>query len=174
LKNLNQEFTDLQEKYERKQSGLAKEVVTIAGKINRANTHEHSLTSISVASYADTLEGLNGTIAHLDVIHRYADSHLSFLNYSRLIRCRIISFAHVACYAPTAYIKPKVVNKGQGDLLLKDSRHPCLETLPDINFIPNDVDMKRENSDFQIITGANTGGKSVYLRQVRSISSMGA
>jgi len=37
LKNLNQEFTDLQEKYERKQSGLAKEVVTIAGKVIALN-----------------------------------------------------------------------------------------------------------------------------------------
>lgn len=76
------------------------------------------------------------------------------------------SFAHVACNAPIAYVKPKVVAKGEGDLILRESRHPCLETLPDINFIPNDVEMKRGSSEFQIITGANTGGKSVYLRQV--------
>jgi DNA mismatch repair protein MSH2 len=59
-----------------------------------------------------------------------------------------------------------VLEKGTGDLILRESRHPCLETLPDINFIPNDVEMKKDDSEFQIITGANTGGKSVYLRQV--------
>lgn len=64
-------------------------------------------------------------------------------------------------------MKPKVLEKGTGDLVLRESRHPCLETLPDINFIPNDVEMKKDDSEFQIITGANTGGKSVYLRQVR-------
>jgi DNA mismatch repair ATPase MutS len=32
---------------------------------------------------------------------------------------------------------------GEGDLILKESRHPCLEAQDDINFIPNDVELKR-------------------------------
>lgn len=76
------------------------------------------------------------------------------------------SLAHVAINAPISYVKPKVLEKGVGNLILKDSRHPCIETLPDVNFIPNDVELVRNTSEFQIITGANTGGKSVYLRQV--------
>ena len=82
------------------------------------------------------------------------------------------SFAHVAYNAPIAYVKPTVLAKGEGDLILKESRHPCLETMADINFIPNDVEMKRNISEFQIITGANTGGKSVYLRQIGCIALM--
>ena len=123
------------------------------------------------ASYAETLEGLNGTIAHLDVINRQVYSTLRGTTQQLidLLRFRC-SFAHVANHAPIAYVKPKVIGKGQGDLILKDSRHPCLETLPDISFIPNDVCMVREKSEFQIITGANTGGKSVYLRQVRLLT----
>lgn len=79
-----------------------------------------------------------------------------------------VSLAHVAMNAPISYVKPEMVERGSESLVLEDSRHPCLETLPEINFIPNDVTMKRGESEFQIITGANTGGKSVYLRQVRT------
>ena len=32
---------------------------------------------------------------------------------------------------------------GEGDVYLVEARHPLLEIQEDINFIPNDVDMKR-------------------------------
>jgi DNA mismatch repair protein MSH2 len=42
--------------------------------------------------------------------------------------------------------------------VLRGARHPCLEVQADINFIPNDVEMKRDDSEFLIITGPNMGG----------------
>ena len=42
---------------------------------------------------------------------------------------------------------------GTGNLVLSEARHPCMEVQDEINFISNDVEMLRETSEFQIITG---------------------
>lgn len=133
LKNFAMEYQEATEAYSRTQSGLVKEVVSIA------------------STYTPVLESLNGVLAHLDVI---------------------LSFAHVAVNAPEAYVKPTVIEKGTGDLVLKDARHPCLEVQDDISFIPNDVEMVKDKSEFQIITGPNMGGKSTYIRQTGVIALM--
>ncbi|OBZ78347.1 DNA mismatch repair protein msh-2 [Grifola frondosa] len=72
----------------------------------------------------------------------------------------IVSFAHVAVNAPESYVKPQ------------EARHPCLEVQDEVSFIPNDVEMIKDESEFQIITGPNMGGKSTYIRQVGVIALM--
>jgi len=56
--------------------------------------------------------------------------------------------------------------RGVGDTILTDARHPSLEVQDDVTFIPNDVVLKRGESEFLIITGPNMGGKSTYIRMV--------
>ncbi|OSD08187.1 DNA mismatch repair protein [Trametes coccinea BRFM310] len=107
---------------------------------------------VNIAStYTPILEAWNNVIAHLDVI---------------------ISLAHVAVNAPESYVKPEILERGSGSLVLKDARHPCLEVQDDVSFIPNDVEMIKDESEFQIITGPNMGGKSTYIRQVGVIALM--
>lgn len=101
------------------------------------------------ASYCPVLEKLAGILAHLDVI---------------------VSFAHVSVHAPTSYVRPKMHPRGQGNTILKEARHPCMEMQDDIQFITNDVSLVRGSSEFLIITGPNMGGKSTYIRQIGVIA----
>lgn len=103
------------------------------------------------ASYCPVIEQLAGVLAHLDVI---------------------VSFAHVSIHAPTSYIRPKMHPRGQGNTILKEARHPCMEMQDDIQFITNDVSLIRGSSEFLIITGPNMGGKSTYIRQIGVIALM--
>ncbi|KAI9092089.1 muts domain V-domain-containing protein [Phlyctochytrium arcticum] len=102
------------------------------------------------SSYFPVLEQLNQLVAHLDVL---------------------VSFAHVSMHAPEPYVRPKLTQRGEGGVKLTGARHPCLE-MQDIAFIDNDVEMEREKSSFQIITGPNMGGKSTYIRQIGMIALM--
>ena len=119
----------------------------------RYNSTQSSLVSevVSVAaSYTPVLESLAGLISHLDVV---------------------VSFAHVSVHAPnSAYVRPKMHERGTGDTVLRDCRHPCMELQDDINFITNDVELRRDSGQFLIITGPNMGGKSTYIRTIGCIA----
>ncbi|KAJ3300092.1 MutS-like protein [Borealophlyctis nickersoniae] len=104
----------------------------------------------TTSTYFPVLELLNQLVAHLDVL---------------------VSFAHVSIHAPTPFVRPKLTKRGEGDVLLEASRHPCLE-MQDVSIIDNDVEMIRDQSVFQIITGPNMGGKSTYIRQIGMIALM--
>ena len=103
------------------------------------------------ASYCPVLEKLAGVLSHLDVI---------------------VSFAHVSVNAPEPYVRPKIHPRGEGDTILKEARHPCMEMQDGISFITNDVSLVRGTSEFLIITGPNMGGKSTYIRQIGVIALM--
>lgn len=133
MTSMRREHDQLSQNYNRTQSGLVSEVVSVA------------------ASYCPVLEKLAGVLSHLDVI---------------------VSFAHVSVHAPTSYVRPKVHPRGEGDTILKEARHPCMEMQDDIQFITNDVSLIRGTSEFLIITGPNMGGKSTYIRQIGVIALM--
>ncbi|KAK3290625.1 DNA mismatch repair protein msh-2 [Chaetomium fimeti] len=103
------------------------------------------------SSYSPVLEKLGGVLAHLDVI---------------------VSLAHCSVHAPISYVRPTIHPRGEGQTVLVEARHPCLEMQDDVQFITNDVELTRDKSSFLIITGPNMGGKSTYIRQIGVIALM--
>ncbi|MCO5591782.1 hypothetical protein L7F22_045774 [Adiantum nelumboides] len=97
------------------------------------------------ATFIEVFEGAASLIAELDVL---------------------LSFADLSASSPTPYVRPFITPSDEGDIILKESRHPCVEAQDGVSFIPNDCCLLRGKSWFQIITGPNMGGKSTFIRQV--------
>ena len=102
----------------------------------------------TAATYTPLLECVAHLIAELDVL---------------------VSFSTSAALSPGVYVRPTLLQKGSGVLQLEQARHPCVELMDGVNFIPNDYDLVRGTSGFQIVTGPNMGGKSTYIRAVGTI-----
>lgn len=134
-----------------KLADLRRDYDQLSGTYNRKQSSLVSEVVQVAASYIPVLEQLAAIVAHLDVI---------------------VSLAHVSVHAPSAYVRPKMHAPGAGDTVLKEARHPCMECQDDINFITNDVELRRDKSRFLIITGPNMGGKSTYIRTIGCIALM--
>ncbi|KHJ86232.1 MutS domain V protein [Oesophagostomum dentatum] len=116
-------------------SMLARKLVLSKAKLQRAQVFVFS------AGYASALSELSSALATVDVL---------------------TSLARLVTDAASEYVRPKLEPMGSGIFELKKCRHPVLEALIDEHFIPNDVDLGNER--MVILTGANMGGKSTYLR----------
>ncbi|XP_068633954.1 DNA mismatch repair protein Msh2 [Battus philenor] len=98
---------------------------------------------INIATgYSECLFGLSHILSRLDVL---------------------VSFAVAASTAPYPYCRP-IITESLDEFILKDVRHPCLEVQEGVSYIPNDVEFKRGSCVMHIVTGANMGGKSTWMR----------
>ncbi|CAD5210508.1 unnamed protein product [Bursaphelenchus okinawaensis] len=76
----------------------------------------------------------------------------------------LVAFAVVSITAGTPFVRPEMLEMGSNIFELRQCRHPVVEKmLMTSSFIPNDI-VFTENKKFMVLTGANMGGKSTYLR----------
>ena len=101
----------------------------------------------------------------LTIAEGYVDLFCQLGSLTSYLDC-LVSFAIATDQAPIPYVKPEVVERSEGILELEQARHPCLEIMDGMCFIPNDVSFSKKDRGFCIITGPNLGGKSTYLRSV--------
>ena len=69
------------------------------------------------------------------------------------------------------YVRPEILPLGS-ELVIKDGRHPIVESVSSSQFIPNDTYLRENTDNMMIITGPNMAGKSTYMRQVALITIM--
>jgi len=77
----------------------------------------------------------------------------------------LTSFAEVS--ARQHYCRPEVREKGE--IRITAGRHPVVEYLSDVPFVPNDTLLNDGEDRIALITGPNMAGKSTYMRQTALI-----
>ena len=98
-----------------------------------------------VVADTGTIQQAAAAVAQLDVLAALADRALAL-----------------------RYVRPHM-HEGD-DLVIRDGRHPVIETLPGAErFVPNDTKLDGTKNQLAIITGPNMAGKSTYIRQVAVI-----
>ncbi len=72
--------------------------------------------------------------------------------------------------ADRSYVRPEFTTDGELDI--RDGRHPVVEATQPERFVPNDARMAAGDPHIMILTGPNMAGKSTFLRQVALIALM--
>lgn len=81
----------------------------------------------------------------------------------------------ISCFAEIAktnrYVRPRITS-GSQPMIIKEGRHPVVETISKDRFIPNDLLLDENENRTMILTGPNMAGKSTFMRQTAIIAIM--
>jgi DNA mismatch repair protein MutS len=122
----------------------------VLGASERALSLEHELYSQirdQLSAQLLRVQKTAAAVAVLDVLHSFAQTAVQ-----------------------RNYCCPDIATDGR--LVIMDGRHPVIETISDLPFVPNDCVMDIVDNRCAIITGPNMAGKSTYMRQVALITIM--
>jgi DNA mismatch repair protein MSH4 len=143
-----------------------------------SNKKSISCTTLDVASLASraseaieqALKITHDLIQSLMTEIRSSMEGLFLLTDSIALIDMLISFADLVSMSPHKFMRPQLTVSGP--LFIREGSHPVLATINpqkrNTQFIPNNTLMNHFNS-FQIITGPNGSGKTVYIKQTALI-----
>lgn len=102
-----------------------------------------------------------------DIISRAVMYDSEALEFAMAVTVMDVFVALSVVATQANYIKPLFFEAGYGKICFERLRHPCVESQPDIeNYVPNDIDMSKDDKKFYVITGPNMGGKSTFIKSV--------
>uniref|UniRef100_A0A1I8AEZ6 DNA_MISMATCH_REPAIR_2 domain-containing protein n=1 Tax=Steinernema glaseri TaxID=37863 RepID=A0A1I8AEZ6_9BILA len=136
LDSLNQDNVSLITEYEEGQDLLKKMVLEVA------------------CGYVPAFEALTEALSVIDVL---------------------VAFSMVAATSCSQYTRPDILQLEDSHSTTSKSkyidivgcRHPMIEKSENVHYIPNDLGYREGHEDtFVVLTGANMGGKSTYLRSI--------
>lgn len=117
------------------------------------------------ATFCDVWQRVGALLAELDALCALADVGASAP--SPWVRPRMLPMAtgagEEAAKEPASDDDPSS-NSSACLLSLVDARHPAVESLDGVDFVPNSLELKKGESWFTIVTGPNMGGKSTFIR----------
>ncbi|KAG7664878.1 MSH4 [[Candida] subhashii] len=129
-------------------------------------------TTIELMKQSSRFTGILAEIANLNnhIIGKLYEQVASYVPIFFMISEAIGTLDFLCCLAQFVSLQKRDYTCPEfgKEVNVRHSRHPVLETTIS-NFVPNDYSCIHEISRFQIITGANMSGKSVYLRQIAYI-----
>ncbi len=99
-----------------------------------------------------------------DLRKKTLEKALDLLSISRTLAHLDLALAFARLSYERDYVRPRFVTSGVGGIKIKNSRHPVLELRSLEPFIPNDIELPKENC--LLLTGPNMAGKSTLMRQV--------
>jgi DNA mismatch repair protein MutS len=146
--------------YERKQTTATGERYTLPElreKEALITNADEKVLALERVLYATLLETLRAAVPDLQAIA----SALAVLDVAAAL-------GEIAC--TRNYVRPQM-NSGEA-LVIRDGRHPVVETGIAGGFVPNDVELSGSGTQILIITGANMAGKSTYMRAAALICIM--
>jgi DNA mismatch repair protein MSH5 len=117
----------------------------------------------------ETLGDLHSNISdrEIEIMHRLCET---VLEYKEIILTVTNALAELDCLvsltiAARKYHYSRPVMTYENVLNISQGRHPIMEQITDA-FIPNDIVLNKDGPRMMLLTGPNSSGKSVYLRQI--------
>lgn len=118
-------------------------------------------------TYLPIIEAACTLISELDVLSSFAT--IAALSPGVYSRPHLLPLSENGKSSPSGDSTQEVTTGADRVINLVAARHPCVELMDNVEFIPNNYKLETNNSNFQIITGPNMGGKSTYIRAIGSI-----